>query len=281
MPSKTNPDINFLEIQREQARDEPRQLREAENVLSSYSHALDFMAAALQNATDAIDERRSKDPGAPARIVVTFNAKAGECTVADTGVGMRNEDVRVVLTPNVTTKPGRYARGRRSRGEKGVGLSFLALGSNYLHIRTCDGNERQDVTVRGARDWVRSDGDTPRPVGKHRTNDPDRYLGSSRYTAVTIGGIDPDDFDRDLFSYAHAELIWELRTKTAIGNTRYLFETPFSRHHHESEVQVELRYVGHDGEIAQEVIPYAYATPEELAPKRRVVDFDDIAELPA
>jgi hypothetical protein len=280
MARTTNPDINFLEIQREQARDEPRQLREAENVLSSYSHALDFLAEALQNAADAIDERRAKESDAPARIEITFDTQAREVSVADTGVGMRSEDVRVVLTPNVTTKSGRYARGGRSRGEKGVGLSFLALGSNYLHIRTCDGLERQEVTVTGARDWVRSDGSSEKPVGKHVTDAPDEYLGSKRYTVITLGGIDAEDFDRDLFNYQLEELVWDLRTKTALGNTRYLFEQPFSWKRQADEIQIILFFVDETGNRRRQKVPYAYGTPEELA-ERPVIDFDEVADLPA
>lgn len=282
MARRNRPDIKFLEIQVEQARDEARQVREAANVLSSYSHALDFLAEALQNATDAIDERRAGEPDAPGQIVITFDVPRRRFSVADTGTGMREQDVTIVLTPNVTTKAGRFARsGRRSRGEKGVGLSFLALGSNYLHIRTCDGSERHDVTVTGGRDWVLTDGDTETPVGKHIADDPDRYLGSPRYTVVTVGGIDAEEFDRDLFGYEEDELVWALRTQTAIGNTRYLFEKPFSRGRYENEIAVQLSYIGPD-RIKRELrpVPYSYATPEELAPCRPIVEFEDVANLP-
>jgi hypothetical protein len=260
-------------------RAEERALREAQNVLSSYSHATDFMAEALQNAADAIDERRAKEQRATARIQIVFDTRDRQLSVADTGVGMSYDDVRVVLTPNVTTKTGRYAPGRRSRGEKGVGLSFLALASNYLHIRTCDGRERQDVTVKGARDWVRSGATMRPPTGAHESNDPDEYLGSSRYTIVTIGDIDPLDFDGDLFGYSVEELVWKLRTLTAVGNTRYLFESPFDPSLHAREIEVKLRHVSAAGVTDWEV-PYAYATPEELAPGRRVVAFEEVADLP-
>jgi hypothetical protein len=282
VPRSKRPDINFLEIRPQQALDETRQLKEAVNVLSSYSHALDFLAEALQNATDAIDERLARKPTAPARIAITFDASQRTFTVVDTGIGMSEDDARIVLTPNVTTKAGRLARvnARRSRGEKGVGLSFLALASNYLHIRTCDGKARQDVTVRGGREWVLSEGDAEKPVGEHFRDDPDRFMGSSRYTAVTVGGLDPEEFDRDLFGYEKEELVWAIRTRTAVGNTRYLFERPFSARRHANEIDVSLTFIGSDGtKTPKEPIPYAYATPEELAPRRTVHDFDDIADL--
>jgi hypothetical protein len=281
MPRRNHTDIDFLRIKQEQARDEARQIREAANVLSSYSHALDFLAEALQNATDAIDERRRGDPEAPARILITFDVPRRQFSVSDTGVGMGDAEVEIVLTPNVTTKSGRYARsGSRSRGEKGVGLSFLALASNYLHIRTSDGTRRHDVTVSGGRDWVMGDGAGQKPMGKHESDDPDRHLGSSRYTVVTVGGIDKDAFDRDLFSYSLEELVWRLRTQTAIGNTRYLFEKPFSPRRYADAIIVDLRYIDASRIKNEQRVPYAYATPEELAPKRPVVEFDAVANVP-
>ncbi len=279
MPRTINPDIRIMELPRQQAQDEPRQLREAENVLSSYSHVLDFMAEALQNAVDAIDERLAQEPDAPARILITFDVKARTFSVADTGTGMRKSDVRMVLSPNITTKSGHYARGRRSRGEKGMGLTFLALGSNFLHIRTCDGRERQEVTVEGARNWVRSLGKAKPAVGKHWTDAADRLLGSSRYTQITVGGIDPEDFDRDLFLSGIEELVWDLRTKTAVGNTRYLFEQPFLPDRHENEIEVTLRYTDEFGKRVDHRVPYAYATPEELAPDRPVIDLTEVRDL--
>lgn len=281
MARTKHPPIDFLQIRQEQARDEARQIREAANVLSSYSHALDFLREALQNSADAIDERRRKEPDAPARILIIFDIPRRRFSVADTGVGMGDSEVKIVLTPNVTTKSGRYARsGGRSRGEKGVGLSFLALASNYLHIRTSDGRRRHDVTVTGGRDWVMGDGSSPKPMGAHESDDADRHLGSDRYTVITVGGIDPKAFDQDLFAYSEEELVWRLRTETAVGNTRYLWERPFNRERYADDIIVDLRYVDGGRNKHEQRVPYAYATPEELAPRRPVVDFDSIANLP-
>jgi hypothetical protein len=148
--------------------DVTRQLREAENVLSSYSHATDFLAEALQNATDAIDARRIAEPECPAVIEIHFDCAARSFTVVDTGTGMSADDAQQVLSPNVTLKAGlrRRVQGMRSRGEKGVGLSFLALGSNRLTITTCDGKERTEVVVSGGNRWVTSEGKTPKPIAE-------------------------------------------------------------------------------------------------------------------
>jgi hypothetical protein len=117
-------------------------------------------------------------------------------------------------------------------------------------------------------------------MGSHESDDPDRHLDSDRYTVITVGGIDPNAFDQDLFAYSKEELVWRLRTETAVGNTRYLWERPFDKNRYADEIIVDLRYIDSDRKKSDERVPYAYATPEELAPNRPVVDFDSVADLP-
>jgi hypothetical protein len=247
--------------------------------LSSYSHATDLLAEALQNATDAVDARCEADAEAPRKIRVTFDPRKRQFTVIDTGIGISKENLEVVLKPNVTFKSGRLAPARsgRSRGEKGVGLSFLALASNYLHIRTCDGSERHDLVVKGASEWVQSEAETKRPVGKQTDRPPDELLGSERYTVVTIGDVDPDAFDRDLFSLDEGELKWVLRTKTALGNTAYLFEE--IGRPQPADIDIRLRYEREAEDPSWQVVDYRYATPEDLVPNLEIVDADELKGL--
>lgn len=260
------------------------QRREAQNVLSSYSRAIDFLSEALQNATDAIDMRSAREPDAPRRIGISFDRSQGRFSVADTGIGMSREDLEIVLTPNVTLKAGRLARSTtgRSRGHKGVGLSFLALGSNYLQIQTCDGRHRYDVVVRNGNRWIKSDeGTVAKPVAEGTRNPPDKHLRSTRYTIVTVGDLDAEDFDADLFGYEPEELVWDIRAKTAVGNTRPIFSEPYGVGLPPSEeVDVSLAYIdGRGKKQPVRPIPYRYASPEEIVPKRHIVDFSEISNI--
>jgi hypothetical protein len=272
--------IDFLGTRPKASVDEVRQLREAENVLSSYSHATDLLAEGLQNATDAIDTRSEGEEDAPREIEIDFDVGARRFSVADSGTGISAENLEIVLTPNVTLKSGRLATTRtgRSRGEKGVGLSFLALASDFLHIRTCDGIDRHDLVVRNANRWVQSEGGTEKPIGELTKRKADELLGSKRYTSVTVEGVDPDAFDRDLFSLGKGELKWILRTATSVGNTAPLFST--LGREQPTPIEVRVRYQpGHKKKAKWEPIPYRYATPEELVPGLPVVDAAKLKNL--
>ncbi len=259
------------------------QRREAQNVLDSYTKAVDLLSEALQNATDAIDTRRFRDGlAAPARILITFNVAERRFSVADSGTGMSRSELELVITPNVTMKEGPLARSTtgRSRGYKGVGLSFLALACNYLEIRTCDGEHRYDVVISNGNDWVVGESKVEKPMGQGATNAPDEYLDSERYTVVTVGDINFERFNEDLFRYDVDELIWVLRTQTAIGNTAPLFRDPFGHQPEEENFDVELEYVDGAGKRPpRRPIEYSYATPEELVPASVVIPFAKLQTL--
>ena len=280
-------DIDFLATQPPKEADaRAQQLREAENVISSYSKASDFLAEALQNAADAIDARRAtagEDETVVARIHITFDRKARRFSVLDTGTGISYEDLQIILTPNVTRKSGPQQRAAtsRSRGHKGVGLSFLALASNDLRIRTCDGNERFDVTVKGGERWIRGEGKSDKPVGKAARNKPDEMLDSPTYTMVTVGDIDFDHFDANLYEIGRDALVWLLRTQTAVGNTGILFGEKFGeRLPPEEDIAVSIDYTGLDGKHEKDIpVKYGYASPEELVPKARIVTLEQLEDL--
>ncbi len=262
------------------------QRREAANVVTSYLRASDFLAEALQNATDAIDIRTADDESAPRRILISFDRAQRRFSVTDTGIGMSRSDLEIVLTPNVTLKAGRMARSTsgRSRGHKGVGLSFLALGSNYLQIQTCDGDHRYDVVVTNGNRWLESEDESfPKPVARGSRNHADRYLDSDRYTVVTVGDINSADFDLDLFDLELGPLEWLLRTKTAVGNTAPLWREPFNAPLPPGEdIDVGLLYTDDHGTALDErKVPYRYATPEEYVDAAVVVDYTDLAEFDA
>lgn len=280
-------DIDFLATQPPRAADaRAQQLREAENVISSYSKSADFLAEALQNAADAIDARRAtagEDETVVARIHIAFDRRARRFSVLDTGTGISYEDLQIILTPNVTRKSGPQQRAvtSRSRGHKGVGLSFLALASNDLRIQTCDGHERFDVSVKGGERWIHAEGKGDKPVGKAARNKPDEKLGSPTYTMVTVGDVDFAYFDTNLYDLKRDALIWLLRTQTAIGNTGTLFGEKFGGPlPPEENIEVTLDYTGGDGKREKAVpVKYSYATLEELIPKRRIVTLEQLEEL--
>ena len=259
-----------------------RLVREATNVVLSYTHAVDILAEALQNALDALDENSERFGDAPRRIDVEFDARAKRLSVTDTGTGMSQQALRVVLAPHVTNKEGELApaRSRRSRGEKGVGLSFLMFVSNRLSIQTCDGTRRVDLEVANANAWLREPRTVQEPRARVWIQEADELLGSPTYTRLTLSEIDIEQFDEDLFAKERDQLVWDLRTRTAVGNTAPLFaelDRPQS-----DDVTITLHYTDVEGVEHEAIrVPYLYATPAELLEDDdiEVVDFEDIEDL--
>lgn len=274
-------DVDFLRTQPERLVEEGRDVRMAENVLSSYTRAADLLAETLQNATDAIDERTASESGAPRRIEVVVDRSQRLFSVTDTGPGISPKELEVVLAPNVTYKSGQHNKNpnRRSRGEKGVGLSFLVFACDRFELETADGTRRQHALVRDANRWIDTEGQTGRPREKVSVyDDVTERLGSSRYTTVTVAEIAEGTFDDDLFAMGVDELVWLMRTQTAVGDTSRVFEG--LGREPAVPIEVELMIVDRDGERGVPVsVPNSYALPEEFLDASLIVDWTDVEDL--
>jgi molecular chaperone HtpG len=274
-------DLDFLRAQPERLIEEARDVRMAENVLSSYTRAADLLAETLQNATDAIDERTASESGAPRRIEVVVDRSQRLFSVTDTGLGISPKELEVVLAPNVTYKSGQHNKNpnRRSRGEKGVGLSFLVFACDRFELETADGSRRQHALVRDANRWIDTEGQTGRPREKVSVfDDVTERLRSTRYTTVTVAEIAEETFDDDLFTMGVDELIWLMRTQTAVGDTSSVFAT--LGRELAAPIKVELVIVDRDGVRGVPVpVQNAYALPEEFLDPSMIVDWADVESL--
>jgi hypothetical protein len=132
--------------------------------------------------------------------------------------------------------------------------------------------------VRNANSWVQNQAGTKKPIGELTTRKADELLGSKRYTSVTVEGVDPDAFDRDLFSLTEGELPWVLRTATSVGNTAPLFASVGREQ--PQPIKVRVRYQsGRRKKAKWRKVPYRYATPEDLVPDLKVIDADELKSL--
>ncbi|KAI9130032.1 ATP-binding protein [Acaryochloris sp. CCMEE 5410] len=249
---------------------------EAENLLSSYSQFHDVLAESLQNAVDSVDDRYHQEPTtAVAKISLKFDIPKRTITVTDTGTGMPWSVLKNALKPNVTYKRVSKSSGkqRRSRGEKGVGFSFLTFTSNRIRVKTCNGTETIEVVVEGAHDYVK--GITgERPMLKPMNSTPDgvsRELGSTKYTVLEMTDVSTVDYcDRDIFDISLPELMWTLRTRTAVGNT----DPVVSNRTPEPEIEITLQYISVEGEETIKQVPYCYESPEELISEQSKISFE-------
>ncbi|MCI0329939.1 MAG: ATP-binding protein [candidate division Zixibacteria bacterium] len=247
---------------------------EAQNILDSYSHPWDILAEALQNSVDGIEQRWEKDQSVQPLIQIDFNCAFRTLRIYDTGIGIPQDQFREILIPHVSFK-----KGKNTRGEKGVGLTFICFSSNKLGIETCDGKELCSGNVAGASSWVKGN-QAERPKLKDFSVRP--FDGSSRphryFTELTIQVAERDDSEFDLFDHTQERLIHLLRTKTAIGNTGSLYGSEIGQI--PLDIMVRLTYTGKDGIPGETVsVPFRYAAPHDYISKNSWLEFQKYLEL--
>jgi len=141
-------------------------------ILDSYHGDWDFLIELLQNAVDALDEKfgdPSETNSLKPEIEIVINEKAGTVRVTDNGIGMEQKKAMKILIPGYTDKPYFRHTRRSLRGHKGVGLSFLAFGFNFLRFCSKKDNEFFSADMSGGKLWV--DGEEDMDVPKVNPSD--------------------------------------------------------------------------------------------------------------
>lgn len=248
-------------------------LREqATNILDTYSHTWDILAEALQNSIDAIEKSASTSSQTVKSVRIVLNARSRSLEVSDTGSGMSLAILKKVLIPNFGTKRD----AADSRGEKGLGLSFILLSCNRFRIETCDGQQTIYTEVDRANDWVNRKNPNRLTFQNTKIDGPKQFLQSKTYTRIWAELVTmPDDNTEDLFGYNKARVVYALRSKTAVGNTYPLFN---NEQKPPVDIHVELKYVDGEGiEGPYEDVPYRYATPDEFLRIKDVGTWENVS----
>jgi hypothetical protein len=124
--------------------------REILNILKSYTGYYDLFSELIQNALDAVD-RRAKDEGPDYKptIWIKIDMLTSAISVTDNGCGMKQEHFTQFLQPNISFKDGAF-----TRGNKGVGATYLAYGFNYLEVATKWEGKVYSGVLKGGREWL-------------------------------------------------------------------------------------------------------------------------------
>jgi hypothetical protein len=123
--------------------------RGIENLLQSYTGYYDVFSELIQNALDAVDQRASKnEEGYIPTLWIDVDLKENFVRVTDNGIGFTKEQFTTFLSPNITFK------GNKTRGNKGVGTTYLAYGFNHLEIGTKTPAFSGYARIVGGREWV-------------------------------------------------------------------------------------------------------------------------------
>src|SRR5258707_9652067 len=115
-------------------------------ILESYNNNYDFLIEAIQNAIDALEDAYIVGLPAPYTIEICIDIKSNSMSILDTGTGLTKEQIAQAFSPGVSLKNDPAIRAKRGstnpyRGFKGVGLTYLAYGSDdcVFHSRKSDG----------------------------------------------------------------------------------------------------------------------------------------------
>tara|TARA_E500000305_G_scaffold52786_1_gene41623 strand:+ start:339761 stop:341776 length:2016 start_codon:yes stop_codon:yes gene_type:complete len=123
--------------------------REIKGILGSYVGWYDPFSELIQNALDAVDARKEKQPQKyKPQIWITVNIQENQLSVTDNGIGLDKNEFEQFLVPFFSFKSG------KTRGHKGVGATYLAYGFNFIQVSTKTKNFSTTGQMRNARDWL-------------------------------------------------------------------------------------------------------------------------------
>ncbi len=195
--------------------------RTVEGILESYHSNYDVLAEAVQNAVDAVEDAKLGELKAPYLIEVTVNLADNWIGILDTGVGMSPEEVTSAFAPHVSFKQSSPAKSKRDkknmyRGYKGVGLTFLAYGTDDIVIHSKQNDVLTKARMKYGRVWAMGERNDPALMVEETAPSP--LDSHSRGTYIQIQ-FSQTTRPKSLSKLASSMSLWRtiLRTKTAIG----------------------------------------------------------------
>lgn len=278
--------MSLLKVYEKDFNKEDNLKKEIQEIVRSYRHSWDIFSETLQNAVDAIVRRYKilNDPNYSlyqtyrerfgnfdadhnyrGKITIIWDASEAIVEIHDNGIGFEPAKMEQYLLPRGTGK----LLGQ-DYGFKGYGLTFAAFISEQFSIKSrfIASNETYYMSLDKCFDWLAKDNafpnspiPEPKIVNQNHLDDAGtvvRLKLAHNYQAhfPALASLDATrtyvqkkaDIDR---------LVYILRSRTAIGNTRYLFSlSP------EVPIDIELRVLFPDSEEKRD-IPFRYYHPKE------------------
>lgn len=191
-------------------------------VLESYNSNYDVLAEMVQNAVDAVEDAILLALPRPYEIHVHVDMHANRLSVRDSGVGMSREEAIRAFAPSVSFKHAETLLKKRGtkrpyRGYKGVGLTFLAYGTDdiRLHSKNVSG-ALIAAKMQYGHSWVAEERHDPAFVVADSEVSP--LENRERGTFISVQ-LSPTTRPRRLNMIASEPQVWKviLQTRTAIG----------------------------------------------------------------
>lgn len=220
------------------------QKRSIKNILKSYVGSFDAFSELIQNCLDAVDKQYSASKEAAdldyqRKLWITLNIQDNSFTIIDNGTGFKLEEFQHFLAPNISFKDT-----PKSRGNKGVGATYIAYGFNHLELGTKSEDFSFYGEIRNGRDWIEDNvGVVARPVirAKNPNNKTFDTLERGSIFVLRFGAQLAKPRTLSWYQANNADQ-WQflLRAKTPLG----VVSLPSLDH---SDIQYELTVVDKDG----------------------------------
>jgi hypothetical protein len=207
----------------------------------SYNNEWDILAELAQNSIDAI-RMTTKKKG---KIHIVFDCRANLISFADNGIGIDPSELPKLLRPFATNKRG----STKAIGEKGVGLTFTIFTCDDFKIITGTNKKKVSGSIHGAYTWKRGTDSEPLKLEINEIHVEDDNDFS---TTVTLSGVK----ETPIFNLSIDQLIFVLRTRTALGNTKYKWERDI-------DIDISITYIDSFGEKIERKVPFTYYYPIE------------------
>lgn len=127
------------------------QKREIKNILKSYVGMYDSFSELIQNSMDAVDKRAVilKEKEYNKKLWIEINLIENSFSITDNGIAFNEKELESFLAPNISFKEG-----EESRGNKGVGATYIGYGFNHLQFATKGNGNIFSGEIIGGRNWV-------------------------------------------------------------------------------------------------------------------------------
>jgi hypothetical protein len=286
VPNNTEPWDPLARVDEDIAVYAAAQKREIKNILKSYTGYFDLFAEMLQNSLDAVEKRKQEcELGYKPRISVTINIKQSEVTVVDNGCAMVLAQFRQFLKPSLSFKDG-----SSTRGNKGVGATYLAFGFNHLEVATKIGTEVYAGVLRNGRSWLDDNkASVPQPTVEPLSSVESELAKLDRGTSIKLKLSGKNIRPKSLQYFAASTAFqWSalLRAHSPLGGIYLCGEAA-------PEIDITLRVIDEKGIESTEIIskPH-YLYPHEVMGKvvdvreyladrlKRVEKGQDVAKVP-
>lgn len=206
----------------------------------SYNNEWDILAELLQNSVDAIRKKGNNE----GILQLTVNCQNREIYLADNGIGISYDKLPQLISLFGTDKKDDES----SIGEKGVGLKFAIFSCNDFFMKTGHETGTSYAKVVNANAWKRMTDDTYIQLEHDKL--PESHSGTEVYLK-NVGE------EHKIFELTLNQLKYVLRTKTAIGNTKVLWNED------DVIINITLTYVSLNGTETKETLPFKYWLPIE------------------